>query len=245
VNGRLYINMTSAAFPDGELRGVMKNTLRKAYAFDLCGIQVVPPSTSNALGVAIASVDQANCYLNYKLITDGLNGLPVDGYFAASAPQGQNGVAFHSLNNTAPMIIGSHEIMAELGPIIEHDSSYVQIITPGFLGGEIRGQVRRGFTCPEVVAVNEIEDIKQVKVSPVPFQEVLNINLESISSFEGRLVLHDLLGVRVLSQAVQINDGEQSLELQTGELPKGVYLLSLEIPSQQRSMFLKKVVRVD
>ena len=120
-----------------------------------------------------------------------------------------------------------------------------KINTQGFLGGEIRGQVRRGFTCPEVVAVNEIEDIKQVNVSPVPFQDVLNINLESISSFEGRLVLHDLLGGRVLSQAVQISEGEQSLEFQTGELPKGVYLLSLEVPSQQRSMFLKKVVRVD
>lgn len=245
VNGRMYINMTSAAFPNGELRGVMKNTLRKAYAFDLCGIQVVPPSTSNALGVAVASVDQANCYLNYKLITDGLNGLPVEGYFAANATQGQNGVPFHALNNTAPMIVGAHEIMSILGPTIERDSAYIQINTPGFLGGEIRGQVRRGFTCPEVVAVNEIEDIKQVNVSPVPFQDVLNINLESISSFEGRLVMHDLLGGRVLTQTVQVIDGEQSIELQTGELPKGVYLLSLEVPSQQRSMFLKKVVRVD
>ncbi|MBL7809488.1 MAG: CHRD domain-containing protein, partial [Saprospiraceae bacterium] len=81
AQGRFYIQVKTAANPDGAIRGVMKNTLRKAYAFDLCGIQMVPPTTSDALGVAVASVDQANCYLNYKMIADGLASDPVDSYF--------------------------------------------------------------------------------------------------------------------------------------------------------------------
>jgi len=244
VQGRLYINATSTAFPNGELRGVMKNTLRKAYAFDLCGIQVVPPVTTNALGVAIASVDQANCYLNYKMIVDGLTSTPIDGYFAIEA-QGKNGTAFHTLDNTAPIIAGSHEIMAVLGPKIEADSSYVQISTTGHINGEIRGQVRRGFTCPEVVAVTELNNIEQVVVSPVPFKEVLNVALKSASDFDGRLVMYDLLGVPVLTQSVQLVAGEQTIQIHTRQLPKGVYTLSLEMPSQNASVLLKKVVRVE
>jgi hypothetical protein len=244
AQGRLYINATTTAFPTGELRGRMKNTLRKAYAFDLCGIQMVPPVATNALGVAIASVDQANCYLNYKMIMDGLASTPIDGYFAIEE-QGKNGTAFHSLNNTAPIIAGSHEIMAELGPWIEDDSSYVQISTTGHINGEIRGQVRRGFTCPEIVAVTELDNIEEVVVSPVPFQSVLNVTLKSASDFEGRLVMYDLLGIPALTQSVQIVAGEQTIEIHTRQLPKGVYTLSLEMPSQNASVLLKKVVRVE
>lgn len=244
AQGRLYINATSTAFPNGELRGRMKNTLRKAYAFDLCGIQMVPPVATNALGVAVASVDQADCYLHYKMIADGLASTPIDGYFAIEV-QGKNGTAFHSLANTAPIITGSHEIMAVLGPKIEDDSSYVQISTTGHINGEIRGQVRRGFTCPEIVKVTELDNIEQVVVSPVPFQAVLNVSLKSASDFEGRLVMHDLLGIPALTQPVRIVAGEQTIEIPTRQLPKGVYTLSLEMPSQNATVLLKKVVRVE
>ncbi|MFN0214859.1 MAG: CHRD domain-containing protein [Saprospiraceae bacterium] len=245
AQGRFYINVTTTAFPNGELRGVMKNTLRKGYAFDLCGVQVVPPTNSGALGIAVASVDQANCYLNYKIITDGLAATPVDGYFAQGT-FGNNGAAFHVIPNTEPIIANSHEIMAVLGPIIENGGTYVQISTPGYLGGEIRGQVRRGFTCPEYVnGVTALDDIAQVRVSPVPFQDVLNVALESASGFEGRLVLRDILGVPVLTQTVQIVAGEQTLQIMTANLPKGVYALSLEIPGENETVLLKKVVRLD
>ncbi|MBC7777669.1 MAG: CHRD domain-containing protein [Phycisphaerae bacterium] len=245
AQGRLFINVTSPTFPNGQIRGVMKNTLRKAYAFDLCGVQVVPPTNSNALGIAVASVDQANCYLNYKLIADGLAGAPVDAYFA-TAGFGANGTAFHSMPLTEPIIAGSHEIMAALGPIIENSGTYVLISTPGNLSGEIRGQVRRGFTCPEVVvATTELDKIDKVVVSPVPFKNVLNVAFESASDFEGRLVLRDILGVLAGTQSVQIVAGKQSLQLPTANLPKGIYSLSLEIPSQNASVLLKKVLRVE
>lgn len=244
AQGRLFINAATAAYPNGEIRGVMKNTLRKAYAFDLCGTQMVPPVNSDALGISVASVDQANCYLNYKLIADGLNGAPIFSYYA-EGNFGVNGTPFHSLNNTAPIIAGSHEIMAVLGPIIEAGGSYVQIGTAGHPNGEIRGQVRRGFTCPEVVAVTDLENISKVNVSPVPFQEVLKLDMQSNASFDGRLVMRDILGVVSLTQAIQIVEGEQTIQLQAGHLPPGIYTLSLESNSQDAAVLLKKVVKVD
>ncbi len=244
AQGRLYINVTSNNFPNGELRGVMKNTLRKGYAFDLCGVQMVPPTNSNALGIGVASVDQADCYLNYKIITDGLAGLPTDSYFA-DGDFGQFDTIFHTTPKTEPIIAGLHEIRAALGPVIENSGSHVQISTAAYPNGEIRGQVRRGFTCPEVVPVVELGAISNVVVSPVPFREFLNIELESLSDFEGRLVLRDILGVETMTQTVQIVAGEQTLQVSTVHLPKGFYALSLEIPSQNASVLLKKVVRVE
>jgi len=244
AQGRLYINVTTNAFPNGEIRGVMKNTLRKGYAFDLCGIQAVPPTNSSALGVAVASVDQSNCYLNYKIITDGLASMPIDGYFAQGGV-GTTGIAFHALENTAPIIAGSHEIMAVLGPIIEASGTYVNISTTAHLSGEIRGQVRRGYSCPEIVPVTALDQIGKVVVSPVPFRDVLNIELESVEAFDGRLVLHDMMGVQTIVKSVQINAGVQMLSLETGHLPRGTYTLSLEMPAGNTAVLLKKVLRVE
>lgn len=244
AQNRLYINVTTAAFPNGEIRGFMKNTLRKAYAFDLCGVQMVPPTNSDALGIAVASVDQSNCYLNYKMIADGLASVPVDGYFAM-ANLGANGIAFHGLPNTAPIIAGSHEIMAVQGPIIEASGSYVQIATMGNPNGEIRGQVRRGYSCPELVSVSALEQVQGVLVSPVPFRDYMTVELESKAAFEGRLIMHDLMGIRVLTQNVSLQAGAQTMRLTTGQLPVGMYTLSLEIPGENAGILLKKVLKVE
>lgn len=244
AQNRLYINVTTNNFPNGELRGVMKNTLRKAYAYDLCGLQVVPPTNSDALGIAVSSVDQANCYLNYKLIADGLSGPPTDGYFAIGG-FGLSGVPFHSVPNSEPIMADSYEIMTALGDSIEMGRSYLQIGTAGYPDGEIRGQLRRGFSCPEVVAVTDLDQVSAVVVSPVPFQDLLNVQFESTAKFEGRLVMRDILGVMAMTQTVQIVDGEQTIQIQTGNLPKGIYTLSLESPGQKTSVLLKKVLKVE
>jgi hypothetical protein len=54
-----------------------------------------------------------------------------------------------------------------------------------------------------------------------------------------------MMGIPAMTQSVRIVTGEQTFELQTDHLPKGVYSLSLEIPGQDAAVLLKKVVRVD
>ncbi|HAD12200.1 MAG TPA: hypothetical protein DCF33_07150 [Saprospirales bacterium] len=242
AQGRFYIQVKTAANPDGAIRGVMKNTMRRGYAFDLCGVQMVPPTSSDALGVAVASVDLANHFLNYKVITDGLASAPVDAYFA-QANVGANGIAFHGMPLTEPIIAGSHEIMAALGPIIENGGSYVQIGTMGNPNGEIRGQVRRGFTCPEVVSATSLEQVTEVNVSPVPFNDFLNVSLTTKESFEARLIMHDILGAPAYVQNINIVQGEQNMAISTLQLPAGFYSISLEIPTENASVLLKKVVK--
>lgn len=244
VNGNFYINVTTTAHPDGELRGVMKNTLRKAYAFDLCYKQVVPPTNSGALGVAVASVDQANCYLNYKMIHDGITTPIIDAHFA-QGDFGMVGLPFHAMNNTGPIIAGSHEIMSTLGPIIEAGGTYVSIGTTAYPNGEIRGQVRRSFTCPETLPVTEIDYVQQFFISPMPFKDYLNIELASDKGFEGRVVLRDLMGVTAMSRDMKIESGAQTLHLDAVGLPAGMYTLTLEAADKSSRVLAKKVIKMD
>lgn len=242
AQNRLYINVTTANFPNGEIRGMMKNTLRKGYFFDLCGLQVVPPNSSSALGVAVASVDQANCYLNYKIIFDGMSGSPTDGY-VADGDFGMNGLPMHAFVNTEPIIPGSHEIMTAFGPVIEDGGAYFQISTQEYPDGEIRGQVRRALTCPDNVGTTSPAAITEVQVSPVPFGDVLNITFNSAEAFEGRVVLYDLMGSVALVQLLNGPAGPQTLVLNTALLPAGAYTAVLEMPARDTGILLKKVIK--
>jgi hypothetical protein len=242
AQGRLYVNVPTVARPNGELRGAMKNSLRKGYAFDLCGEQVVPPTTSQAFGVGMASVDQANCYLNYKVIYDGLSG-PANEVFICQAYPTMNGNAIYPMPVAKPVIPGIQEIMASHGVAIELGETYVLFVTEAYPNGEIRGQIVRGFSCPEQSGVSVVDNVSRVVVSPVPFNTELTVSFESQAPFEGRIVLYDILGVPSLTYPVNIIAGNQTLSIPTGNLPVGYYTMVLETPGQGSSMMLKKLIR--
>jgi len=241
IEGRLYLNFGTAAYPDGEIRGQLRNTLRKGYAFDLCGTQVAPANGSTALGMAMFSVDQANCYINYKIMIDGLAGTPTEAYIR-QGPPGENGVALYPIAVSEPLITGFHAMQASESILFEAGNVYIIIHSPAYPDGEIRGAVRRGFSCPLVSGVFTPNEISQLAAYPVPFQDVLQVQLESRSDFEGYVVLHDLLGNVAFRQAVEFAAGEQHLQLPTGPLPPGAYRLSLE--TAERSWNVKTVIKI-
>lgn len=242
AQGNLYINIPTAGHPNGEIRGQLKNSLRKGYAFDLCGEQVVPPTASQGFGVGMASVDQANCYLNYKVIFDHLSGPPTEAFICQAFPT-MNGNAIYPMPNTKPIIPGIQEIMASHGVAIEMGETYVLLVTGDYPNGEIRGQIVRGFSCPEESGVSIANNVSEVTVSPVPFNDVINVAFDSQAPFEGRLVLYDILGVPTLTYPVDIVAGNQVYSIPTNSLPKGFYSLILETPGHGAGMLLKKLVR--
>jgi hypothetical protein len=242
VEGNLYVNVPTAAKPAGEIRGQMKNSLRKGYAFDLCGNQVVPPVSSNGYGVAMASVDQANCYINYKLIYDKLTSDVTDG-FICQAPPGQNGDALYPLSVQKPVIPGEAEILATHGVTIENGGMYMVLRTQTWPDGEIRGQIGRGsLSCPEQSDIQLITQVSGVQVSPSPFNDILTVKFDSKRPFQANLILRDMLGAPSLIQSVNVVSGEQTFSVQAPALLPGVYTLSLEIPGES-GMMLKKIVR--
>ncbi len=243
AQGRLYVSVKTASHPNGEIRGQMKNSLRKGYAFDLCKNQMVPPTNSTGIGVGMASVDQANCYLNYKVIYDRLSGIPTDALIC-QAPPGMNGSAIYPMPVNKPIIPGEQEIMANHGVAIELGETYVILVTQAYPAGEIRGQIVRDFSCPEVTGVSVLGNVGKVSVAPVPFTTELNVAFESQTAFDGRIVLYDAFGVQSLAYQVQIMAGSQTFRIPTGNLPNGYYTMMLETPGQGGgSMLMKKLIR--
>ena len=242
AQGRLYLSAKTASHPNGEIRGQMKNSLRKGYAFDLCKEQMVPPTNSTGIGVGMASVDQANCYLNYKVIYDRLSGPPTEALIC-QAPATMNGSAIYPMPINKPVLPGIQEIMASHGVAIELGETYVLLATDQYPNGEIRGQIVRGFSCPELTGTSIVENVSKVSVSPVPFITELNVAFDSQSPFEGRIVLYDAFGIQSLVYPVQVVAGNQTFQIQTGDLPSGYYTMMLETPGQGASVMLKKLIR--
>ncbi len=241
AEGRLYLNVTTATHPNGEIRGKIKNSLRKGYAFDLCSAQMVPPTNSPAFGVGMASVDQVNCYLNYKIIFDRLSGPPAEVFLCQAFPT-MNGNALYPMPPATPIVRGVQEIMSSHGVAIELGETYVLLVTEDYPNGEIRGQMVRGFSCPAESGVSIVENVSQVTVSPVPFNGELTVAFDSKAPFDGQIVLYDILGVPALTYPVKIVAGSQTVSISTYRLPAGYYSLILEAPGQGRSLLLKKLI---
>lgn len=88
------------------------------------------------------------------------------------------------------------------------------------------------FTFPPSTAVSDIE-LKNVKISPNPVQNQLNISLESNTETEVRLI--DLTG-RTISTAIFQNE----TQINTSELAKGIYFVELK---NEEGRLTQKIVK--
>lgn len=240
LENRLYAEFSSAAFPNGEIRGQMINSLRKCYAFDLCGPQQVPPVNSGALGMAMFSVDQADCYINYRIVADGLTGpLTEAGIYDGNA--GENGPRLYDVSPTLPRIEGESAISAIHGPLIEAEGAYISLLTAAHPDGEIRGQIRRGLSCPPIVGVEEAP-VESVAVYPNPFGEELFVKMETSRPFDVRLLLHDGTGKLCLEQTLRADN--MTARIETNGLPSGMYLVFLVDTGSGRTVWTGKTTKV-
>ncbi|GAA3996991.1 hypothetical protein GCM10022408_04540 [Hymenobacter fastidiosus] len=250
--GNVNIQLTTAGFPNGEIRGQIYRLAREGYTFAIDGRQERPtPVSSAGYGAGLVSVDRDQSNAHFMMSWGGLTGPARAGHFHtglrtqagpvvfeltsffdnATAPASAEGY-WQASGNAAPNAPRPFTLRRSLQ--FRRDSVYVNIHTAAFPGGEIRGQVLRGAR-DRVLAPLSTQPAALIAGSfasyPNPFQRGITLSFEARSSSSGTLQVSDLLGRIVTSQPVQIRTGANVQQLALPQAKPGVYLVTIETGS--------------
>jgi CHRD domain len=109
----------------------------------LNGGQVVPPSTSNSMGVGFLTFDPSAARLCYSITYSPLLGNETEAHLHGDALPGETSAVLYDLNPLGTPKVGC--IGSPLKPnevsLLKRGRMYIQIHTDIFVAGEIRGQV--------------------------------------------------------------------------------------------------------
>jgi hypothetical protein len=145
--GNNYLNVQTAAFPNGEIRGQAYKTLREGYTFYLDGAQQVPPVATPGLGFAALSVDRDHTSLHYLVNWANLTDTATGAHFH-TGEAGQTGPVVFDIMPTATGSTSSGYWTTASTPAfsaayagrLDRDSMYLNVHTAANPNGEIRGQ---------------------------------------------------------------------------------------------------------
>jgi len=225
LNGNGYIIFSTAAHPDGEIRAQLQPMLRQCFTFDLCGNQEAPPSGSGAIGTAVISADLLNTHLTYRYIADGLSG-PATGAQLEEAPFGASGTLLAPLNLPSPFGSGQFQVDGNFMAKLQSDNTCLNILTDDFPNGEIRGQVRKELSCQLISGVYE-PVVSGWSVFPNPATGSISIEFFAETPFEAEIQLCDLTGRVVRETRETFSPGGQSVQIDLGDLPPGLYFAKM------------------
>jgi hypothetical protein len=144
LSGMTYLNVHTAANPNGEIRGQLKLETDRGFKAELDAAQEVHVSTSAAIGLAAVTVSLTSQKLEVKLVTTGLTGAITGAHlhFGAMGVAGGVAVNLSTLIN-GNTITGTVDItgMTSFMDSLAANKIYVNIHTAANPNGEIRGQL--------------------------------------------------------------------------------------------------------
>ncbi len=137
-----YINVHTAAFPGGEIRGQVVAATTTRFTGVLTGAQEVPPNASTATGIVTAFLHEPAQRLLYTVETSGLTNVTVAHVHAG--PVGVPGPIVFGLDGLPGSYCGvSPRLTAAQIATLLADGMFVNVHTVAFPGGEIRAQLLR------------------------------------------------------------------------------------------------------
>lgn len=144
LSGMYYLNVHTAANPNGEIRGQLKLETDKGYRASMDAAQQTHTVTSSATGLASFSVSLAGEKMEIKVVATDLSGTIT----AAHLHYGASGIAGGVAVNLSSMIsgntiVGTADISgnATLMDSLKAGNVYINIHTAANPNGEIRGQL--------------------------------------------------------------------------------------------------------
>lgn len=132
--------------------------------FNISGGQEVPPSGSSGTGVGKISLDTVTGAFSWRVSHTGLTSSPSAAHFHGPAAAGANAGVQVNIGVATNPIIGSTTLNATQIADVLAGLWYVNIHTPAFLGGEIRGQVMN-FSGPILHSTFPIDGAQEVPPS--------------------------------------------------------------------------------
>ncbi len=139
-SGGMYVNVHTAAFPGGEIRGQVSEMLG-SWRADLDGSQENPPVNTPAFGTGCLTLN-ADRSLSYRVETSGLTATAAHIHLGAV---GTNGGVVFPLAGGPTLFQGTTAVLsdAQFGDLTA-GRYYINVHTAANPGGEIRGQIGAG-----------------------------------------------------------------------------------------------------
>jgi hypothetical protein len=262
LTGGVNMVFTTAANPNGEIRGQVFRLAREGYTFSLNGAQERPnPVTTAGYGSGFVSMDRDQSNVHFSMAWGGLSGPVTVGHFHSGLRTQAGPVVFDLAPFFGPS--GGAAISAEgfwqptgnAGPNatrpftarralqFRRDSMYVNIHTAANPSGEIRGQVFRGAKDLAIVLATQPAALvaESFAAYPNPVRDALTVAFEARRANAGTLQVQDLLGRTVATQAIAVRAGVNRQTLLLPGVAPGVYLLTVESEgSRVVSRFVKE-----
>ena len=236
LEGNLYLNVHTAANPNGEIRGQVYRYLREGYAIALDGAQQVPSVNTSASGAGIVSVDrgQTNAHVMFVVnatqveaahFHNGVAGTNGPVVYDMSDLIMDNGVFTYWKNTDAQPFLLANSVQ------FRNDSLYLNVHTMNHPSGEVRGQVRRGAVCSmSTTGVEDAGERTTLSLYPVPVVDRLNIALPAMPIRSAVLEVVDVMGAVVLRPAFRASSS--TITVDVSALPTGIYFARLSTGDQ-------------
>lgn len=148
LDGRTYVNVHSAAFPGGEIRGQIVT-----HHANIDAMQEVPANASPAQGWGVFTINTVSNQLSYHIEFGGLVAAETQAHIHGSATHGTNAGVLQPLALGSPKT-GVWNYPEALEKSIIDGLMYVNIHSAAFPGGEIRGQI-----CATVAPIDARQEV--------------------------------------------------------------------------------------
>jgi len=237
LSGGVYLNIHTTANPGGEIRGQVYRVMREGFTFSMDGTQQVPSVSTSGSGSGMVSINRDQDNAHFMLVTAGVTST---GIHIHKGLTGQSGGVAYDLsiiytNNGAFGYWKSTDVTPFLisnSAQFNKDSMYVNLHTTANAGGEIRGQVLRGFKCYSLLTGLESNDNlsnNSVSIYPNP-SATGNFNISLTTNTENKIAVnvYDVLGKVVYSSSFTSKLGSNNINVSLKDNYKGMYFVKLE-----------------
>jgi hypothetical protein len=144
LQGLYYINIHTAANPNGEIRGQILLETDNCFVANINGMQQVPLVSTGAMGLGVFKLSKSNQRLSYHVITNGLSG-SINSIHLHTGAIGTNGPVAEdltsSISTTNGNVISGEIINPSILTDLNAGNLYINVHTTANPGGEIRGQL--------------------------------------------------------------------------------------------------------